>query len=768
MKSLPPPTSTMKEENYIIELFKLVVPYKWLILTMMLLSILLALVYLYFTPPVYKSYALVKVNRNLPVPATAENNGDFLSENLFKVNKSDTLQEVTTLQTYNLNSKVLNKINLHVQYFIEDAYRKVEIYDDVPIEITNLTMTIAEFKEPYIALIPQKNGFVLSSDKKGKSKLYAYGEGVKTEYFTSNIIKKREFNETIYLKINGDNRRIYEKYVKKNLSVTQIDLESDFLNVSFKDTIPQRADDYVNTLIGAYVEQSKHKKEITNNKILNFLDEQLEKTRVKLDFSEKKLRGYESKNESVDPAAKSTNLFNKLGDIDLRLSEIVLKEQLIDNLKKYVDNNRNFDAIAPTLLEFNDQSTIHLIDTLNQLYVEEDGLKLEFTDNYPRLIQLRKRIAGIKNKIALNIKNLGSVLKIKHKSLLKQKSKYESILTTLPKEEKKLIAFQRSYELNSKMYTYLLEKKSENELIKVTAVSDYEIVDKAYTPPIPLSPKKIMVFAMAAIIGLILGTLIALMRSMLIDKVQTKRDVELLTKLPIYGTIPLYKEKMLMNVLLEESYRKLAMNLQFSKKEDEGTIVLVTSPVHGEGKTTTIVNLSAILQDTRYKSIIIDLDMHHPSVHEYFGMQQQYSGVSTYLSERDNLGNVIFTTNHPNLNIIPSGPTPPNPMELILSPRFEELLTILKREYDYIFIDTGSFDIAEESFYLMQYSDINLVVLREDFSKKSSISDLENIVRAKQLKNVGLVLKTTLIKQKKKTSPIPQVISQEKPLKALL
>ncbi len=765
MKSLPSPSSTIKEENYIIELFKLVAPYKWLLLTMMLLSIFLAQVYLYFTPPVYKSYALVKVNRDLPVPAE---NGDFLSENLFSVNKTDTLQEITTLKTYNINSKVLNKVNLQVQYFIEDSYRKVEIYDDVPIEITNLTMTIDDFKEPYIALLPQKDGFVLSSDKKGKSKLYAYGEGVVTEYFTANVIKNRDFNQTIYLKINGDNRRIYEKYIKKNLSVTQVDLQSDFLNVSFKDTIPQRADNYVNTLISAYVEQSKHKKEITNNKILTFLDEQLEKTRVKLELSEKKLRGYESENEGVNPAVKSTNLFDKLGDIDIRLSEIVLKEQLIDNLKKYVDNNRNFDAIAPTLLEFNDQSTIHLIDALNQLYVEEDELKLEFTDSYPRLIQIRKRTDEIKKKIALNIKNLGSVLKIKHKNLLKQKSKYESILKTLPKEEKKLIDFQRSYELNSKMYTYLLEKKSENELIKVTAVSDYEIVDKAYTPPIPISPKSGMVFAMAAIIGLALGTLIALIRSTFIDKVQTKRDVELLTKLPIYGTIPLYKDKMLMNVLLEEAYRKLAMNLQFSKKEDEGNIVLVTSPIQGEGKTTTIVNLSAILRNTRYKSIIIDLDMHNPSVHEYFGMQQQYSGVSTYLSERDNLGNVIFTTNHPNLNIIPSGPTPPNPMELILSPRFEELLTILKREYDYIFIDTGSFDIAEESFYLMHYSDINLVVLREGFSKKSSISDLENIVRAKQLKNVGLVLKTVPIKEKKKTPPIPQVIAQEKPLKALL
>ena len=763
MKSLP--STSVKEENYIIELWRLVTPYKWLIVSMMLLSLVLAKVYLYSKPSIYESYAIIKANRDISADTV---NRDFLSENLFKANKPDVPEEISTLKTYQLNNKVLNKVDFKIQYFIEDKYKKVELYDDLPIKITNLTM-LDEFKEKYLVLYPKENGFVLFSKKKGESKLYSYGKDIETEYFRANVIKNREFTEPIYLMINGDNRDIYEGYIKNNLDVARVSEESNFLRVSFQDTVPKRATDYVNTLINEYVKQSLYKKETRNNKIIKFLDDQLEKTRVKLALSEEKLRGYQSENKSINPEVKSTNLSTKLGDLDLRLSEVVLKEQLIDNLKIYIKNNRNFDAIAPTLLEFNDQSTIRLIDALNALHVEEDTLATEYTDRYPKLIQIRKRATEIKEKIASNIKSLGAVLKIKHKNILKQKKKYESILTTLPTQEKKLISFQRSYALNSKMYTYLLEKKSENELIKVTAISDYEIVDQAYASPTPVGPNKKMVFIVAIILGLGLGAVIAFMRFILIDKVKTRRDVELLTKLPIYGNIPLYKNKGLMNVSLEEAYRKLAMNLQFSKKEDEGNIVLVTSAVHGEGKTTTIVNLSSIIQGTKYKSIIVDLDMHTPSVHAHFGMQQQYAGVSTYLSNRDNLGNVIFTTNYPNLNIIPSGPTPPNPMELILSPRLEELLSTLKREYDYIFIDTGSFDVAQESFYLMRHSDINLVVLREGFSKKSSIPELEKMVHDKQLKNVGLVLKTLPVKEKKKSSPpIPLVINKVKPNNLIL
>jgi len=730
----------------------------------MVIFILFAKFYLYFIPSVYESYAIIKVKNDTKIG----DKEDLIRENLFKTNGAGMVQEMSILQTYQVNYNALKNIDFQVQYFIKDGYRKVELYKNLPIVIDKLTNITTDFNEPYIILTPKESGFTLTSKKYGESEMYNYDEPIETVYFSATIHQNKIFEDSIYIKINGDRRSIYEDIIKNSLSVDRLDAESNLLVISFKDTIPERANSYVNALIESYINQSIQKKESTNNKILKFLDEQLEKTRAKLEVSEQELRGYQSKNQSINPEVKSKNLFEKLGDIDLRLSEIILKEQLIDNLQKYINNNRNFDAISPTLLEFNDQSTIRLIDALNELYVEEDELKIEFTDSYPRLILIRKRASDIKKKIALNIKNLGVVLNIKHKNLVKQKNKYESILTTLPKKEKKLISFQRSYEVNSKMYTYLLEKKSENELIQVASVSDYETVDKAYASSVPVSPKRSAVLALAAIIGLVLGILIALIRSFTIDKVKTKKDVELLTKLPIYGNIPLYKEKMLTNVTLEEAYRKLLMNLQFSKKDDEGNIVLITSPIQGEGKTTTIVSLSAILKNTQYKSIIIDLDMHNPTIHEHFGMQAQYSGISTYLSERDNLGNIIFTTNSPNLNIIPSGPTPPNPMELILSPRLEELFNTLKREYDYIFIDTGSFDIAMETFYLMQYSDTNLVVLREDFSRKSSITDLESIMRKKQIKNVGLVLKTAALKQKKKRVIVAQVISAKKSVKVLL
>lgn len=768
MKSLPFNASlhTPKEENYIIELFKIVSPYKWLILSMIVFSLILAKVYLYFIPPTYESYAILKVKSEDKAVGVQ----DLLRDTLLNTHSAGIDQEISILKTYQMNRKALEKVNFKIGYFIDEGYRNVEIYNNVPIKVEGLSKIDPNVIGEYITLMPKGEGFTLTLKEHPQSSLYLYNEEVKTPYFIATVIQNKSFDKPIYLKINGDNRHIYENTLKSKLSVGQVDLNSNLINISLQDTIPERANNYLNALIDAYIEESIKKKNNANDKILQFLDEQLKITKGELEISERELENYQSQNKSIDPSVKSTSFFEKLSDVDLDLSEITLKEKLIQNLTQFVLHNRNLDAIAPTLIEFNDQSTIKLIDSLNTLQAEEDELKLEFTDNYPRLIQIRQRMASIKNKVTLNVKNLASVLTAKRINLLQQKNKYEEILTSLPKKEKKLISFKRNYEVKSKMYTYLLEKKSEKELIKVASLADYEAVDSAYNSGIPIKPKSMVVWVIAGLIGLGLGIFFALIRFLTMDKIKTQKEIEHLTKLPIYANIPLYKENMLLNVSLEEAYRKLAMNLQFFKKEEEGNVVLISSVAQGEGKTTTLVNLSKIFQETRYRSIIIDLDMRNPSLHEHFGLEQQYSGISTYLSQRDNLGNVIFTTSSPNLHIITSGPTPPNPIELMLSPRLEELLMTLKRKYDYIFIDTGSFDVALETFYLMQYSDINLIVVRENFSKKSSITDLEKMIREKQLKNIGLVLKTvppTLKKLKPLIAPSTAVLENKKPFKAL-
>jgi len=745
-------------ENYIIELFKKVVPYKWSIILITLLAIVWAKYQLYFITSTYESYAVIKVKSDHNQFKT----NDLLRDSLNNNSHVGIKQEILSLKTFKSNKETLEKVNFTVQYFKKTDYKMIELYDKSPIALELNNEVSKSLLHTKIEVRLKGKGFTLKTQKSAESEIYPFDEEIESRYFTGTISKKGSFSSIIYIVLNGDSRQIYENIVKKRLKVSQIDKGANLIRIAFQDTIPERANNYVNTLVQAYIKQSLQTKDNTNKKVLSFLDLQLETIKKKLEKSENKLEEYKTIN-SVAPSVKSKDSFDKLSSIDLELSEITLKEKLAKNLIIFINNNRNLDPIAPTLLEFNDQATIRLIDTLEEMQQKEDVMTLDFTDEYPELKNLRKSMRRIKRKILLNVKSLKSTLITKRTNLEQQKKKYENILKNLPKKEKKLIHFKRDYEVNSKMYTYLLEKKSENELIKVASVPNYEIIDQAYTPTRPVKPKRLMFLIVSTIIGFIFAIFIALLRSFLITKGTTHKDIKLITKLPIYGTIPLYKNAMFSTIKLKEAYHQLATNLQFSKQEHHGSIVLISSNSQGEGKTTTVVNLAGVFQNLEYKTVVLDLNMRTPSLHDHFGIEQQYSGISTYLSQRDNIGNILFSTNYQNLDIIPAGPIPPNPSELILSNRLVQLFEILKKKYDYIIIDTADYTSALETLYLMQFSTMNLIVLREKMSKKESIPELEKIIQEKNLQNIGLVLKSIIKedKQNKNDLLMPHPISNE-------
>ncbi|HHD81932.1 MAG TPA: hypothetical protein ENK94_01935, partial [Campylobacterales bacterium] len=433
---------TLKDENYIIELFKIVLPYKWSILFITLLMLVLMKIFLYFVPFTYESFAILKVKVNNNQMKTE----DFLRDSINSASNVGIKQEMLTLQTYKINKEALEKVDFSIQYFKKQNYRFEELYQDSPITI-NLSNkeNLQTFKEK-IELIPVENGFILKSDALGASSIFPYESEIETPYFKGRVTKQSDFSTPLYLVLNGNSRYIYEKIIRKRLIVTQVDIDANLVKVAFQDSIPKRAKAYVNALVDVYITLNLKNKDNTNSKVITFLDRQLAAMKEKLEKSETELEKYKSLNR-VEPTVKSKDSFEKLSAIDLELSELALKEKLAKNLITFVRNNRSLDAIAPTLQEFNDQSTIRNIDKLGDLQQEEDELSIEFTAQYPKLISVRKQIKRVKNKILLNIKNLRSTLITKRKNLEKEKLKYETILKELPKQEKNLVGFQRDYEV---------------------------------------------------------------------------------------------------------------------------------------------------------------------------------------------------------------------------------------------------------------------------------------------------------------------------------
>jgi len=739
--------------------------YKWSILIITILTSLLSYTYTYFKTPVYQSYSIIKVKSNKTV-----NSDDIINSTISTTNSKDVLEEISLLKTFKINSKALDNVDFKTRYFIEKDYKKIEIYnEELPIEISETEILDGEILGRTLTIFPTQNSYSIKYDipyqAKIKQKVFQskpfffeemknlnYGESVNNTYFKFRLKKKYNFNKPIYVLLGGEKRDIFEQQIRHNLNIVQLEKDTSLIKISFEDTIPKRANHYVDSLTKSFIDYSIENKNTQNNQTLKFITEELENIKKELKQSELNLESHQVTKNIVEPSVQAGIYIKNLSDIDIEISENKLKKKLVMNLINFVRNNYNLDAIAPSISKLDDENTLRLITKLQDEQLIEEELIQEYTDEYPKLKSTRKQINNIRNKIIDNLQSLQTNIDYENENLTKRKNSYEKDMETLPSKERELVNIKRNYEVKSSMYEYLLKKQAENKIVQLATFSDYQIIDNAYNNNIPIKPKKTFTLVIGIILGLILGLILAFFRHTKNHYIHNKNELENLTSLPIYGTIPYYKQKKYaINVHKEvkspfsEAYRTLRTNLQFMSQEAKGTTILLTSTIPNEGKSTTAANLATILEMAKYKTVVINFDLRKPTLHKFFDTPND-KGVSNYLGGQYKLKDIIVTTEFANLDIIPSGSTPIDPSELILSKELPKLFIELKELYDYIIIDTAPIGIVNDTKLLMQYCDLNLIIVREDYAKKEFITTLEEMIDKHNFKNIGLLLNASKAK----------------------
>lgn len=747
------------------EIIKAISRYKISIFIITFMALLFASKNIYLKEPVYSSHTLIEVknsdgNKGMLPAAT-----DIIGSAFSNVGGEKVDKEIEILKTFLTNNIAIEKVNYYSRFFVQEGYKKVEEYNNIPIHFENLKIYDEAIENILIKINLNENGFTLKIENSildtikhflfntqliaFDSKVrYPFNSTVKNEYFSALIIKDTNVtqNKDIFVALNTNNRNIFENIVARNLEITQLNQFAPLIQVTYKDTVRKRANEYAHALAESFILQSIEKKSKKNNRIIDFINTQLKEIKQKLDTSEQELEEYRIKHKAINSTIQTQTYMEDLSKIEVQLNKNKLDKVILEELLTIIKTTNNIDTAAPLLERIDNKSSLALINELQSMQTKAQALKNKYSSRYPQVIALNKQIKYLKNRVIKNIKRISSSIAQKDSSLTKLKDKYEEKIKDIPTQERKLINLKRDTEVGSKTYNYLLEKKSENEMMKVAILSDYEIIEHAYSSKHPVSLKPLYVLIAALLLGLIFGIIQALIRNFQDDRIISKEDLTGITSIPLYGVLPRLNQK---EIKLEvykdpkspfaESYRSLRTNLQFSAKESGCTTILVSSTIMSEGKSTTSANLGAILQMADYKCIIINMDLRKPTLHTYFDIHNNL-GMSTYLSGKNMIKEIIHPSIHPNLDIIPSGPIPPNPSELILSPKLDILLAELKETYDYIIIDSAPLGLVTDTMHLMQFADITLIVVREGYSRKIFISDLNILIEKHDLKNIGLVL----------------------------
>ena len=318
---------------------------------------------------------------------------------------------------------------------------------------------------------------------------------------------------------------------------------------------------------------------------------------------------------------------------------------------------------------------------------------------------------------------------------------------------------RRFYTLQEEFYFSLIKSKAELEIAKAGTVDDFDILSPASLPGGPVHPQKLIIYGIGVVSGLIIGFLFVGVRYLLHNKISNQRELERLVSVPVVGSVPLYrKEKMpttrmvvhkMPKSVLSESFRSIRTNIDFLQNGADKKVIAVTSTISGEGKTFVVVNMGAILATTGKKILVVDLDMRKPKIHLAFGKEKEEKGMSTILIGRDDFADCLRETDAEGLYYLAAGPIPPNPSELLLGEGFDRFIKQASQNFDMVILDTPPVGLVTDGVIIMKKADLNLYVVRADYSRKIFLKTLQKLIRMNKFRNLSLILNSVKISRQK-------------------
>lgn len=723
---------TEEDEIDIKEVFRTIHRYRYMILLLVIAFTLASSYYAYFQTNVYKASATVEVG----LDQRSSGGGQDILAMAMDPGSMNADTEMDIIKSRFLSEKALEKVNFPHRYYTTRRFKEVELYkespfqvgmnkgygvsfDFTPVDEGNYHLTVKEAKD--------KHGKIWSYDK-----TLPYGKEIITEHFHLNIVKTKEPQDAQYRFVIVDPEKL-GSIVQEDVSVSQKSKYSSMLEISYEDNVPLRAQEFANALSEAYIQQNIEKKTQEATRKLTFIDKQLKLITENLKGSAIKLEEFKKTSNTVSLSVKAENIIRQMSEYETKLAEISIEEEMLLNLYTQVESGKNLENVAIGGLDKYGSALSDIVKQLQDAIIQKKILRENYTELHLEVSKLSKTIEQLKKVLVATIKSLKESSQERKRSLEKSITQQQDLLNTLPADERMYGQLQRKFVVNEKIYSYLLEKRSETEIIKASTVSKNRVIDKALTPEFPIKPKKGLIVLVGLIMGLILGIALAFLREFLDDRIKEEEDVTKVTNVPVLGLIPHIKgdnDKIQVFVspksALAESFRNLRTNLQFMAKHRHAHVIAITSTVGAEGKTTTCINLGGIMSMAGKKTVILNLDMRKPTLHQKFRLQNK-KGMSTLLSGHTALGEVIQHTEYEHLDIITSGPVPPNPSELIQSVLMEKILEKLREVYDVIILDTPPIGLVTDARTLMHFADTSIYVLRVDYSKKSFLRSVEKL-----------------------------------------
>lgn len=731
---------------------KLISNYYWFLLTLTIFGTS-AYLYLRYTQPLYEVSTFILVN----APNDAMNS--TLGGSTFTGGASqmasgtmtgiDPSNEIFKLQSEVLLGEVVDSLHLDISAVIFGRVRsKAEDLDDLPFTIT-IFKTSPENSLPVHKLFLTETSYSLQSNKKN-IKGY-YGQPLVIDGDTLIITLKsaalQDFNIAYGLGIEK------RSFAISNLS-SRITVQpaakggSGMLQISVKDELPARAKKIIDVLIDKYDHANLEFKNQSLKKEIDFLTERVSTVGSELLHQENMIRDFKVSNKVTDVSSSATQLLTNLTSLDAKRNDNEAKRQMAELVESNIKNFSGEEQVISNASTLGDPVLTSLVTRYNDKVLEKKRIRDRGTTFDPRLAGINKQLEDYRIGILNSVDNLKKEIQASDQFLVTQERNTTSRFQTMPEKEKDYIQVNRLLALKQSQYMFLLQKKEDKSIQLVSSqIGESRIIDSRTNNDI-LYPKRWLIYATALGLGLLLPALIVLVGMLLNKKIETRKDIENATLLPIAGEIELEPRTAKEIIVsagyqtdIAEQFRSLRTNLIYLKQETAGKVLMVTSAMPGEGKSFVSINLANTLALTGKKVILVELDLRKPQIAKTLGLNTR-PGMTDYLITTDMLPHDIIQTNreYENLSFVTCGPIPPNPGELILTKKLQPFFEYLRSNYDMVVVDTPPVGLVSDAIIIGNMVDLTLFILRHRYSYRSSVKLLNELSEQKKLPHLSIVI----------------------------
>lgn len=757
-------------------LFKYIIHWPWFV-GAVLICLVGAWIYLRMATPIYNISATVLIKDDKKGGAAGMITG---LENLGLdglVSSSQNIDnEVEVLRSKTIAKEVVEQLGLYVSYTDEDEFPSKNIYKTSPVIVSLTPQEAEKLSAPMVvemALYTQGgldvNVAVGDNEyKKHFEKLpavFPMNEGTLAFFQSpdSLSLKKDTIEDSLTQSVRhitatiNSPMRVARAYCE-NLSIEPTSKTTSVAVISLKNSSLQRGQDFINQLLEMYNRNTNNDKNEIAQKTAEFIDERINIISKELGSTEANLENFKRNAGITDLSSEAQIALTGNAEYEKKRVEIRTQISLIEDLRKYIRGNEY--EVLPSNVGLQDVALVATIERYNEMLVERKRLLRTSTENNPTIINLDTSIRAMKLNVQATLDGTLQGMLITKADLDREASRFSRRISDAPGQERQFVSIARQQEIKAGLYLMLLQKREENAIALAATANNAKIIDEAIADDIPVSPKRRMIYLIALVLGIGIPVGIIYLIGLTKFKLEGRADVEKLTTIPIVGDIPLTDEKNEkdgsiavfenQNNLMSETFRNIRTNLQFMLQNNK-KVILVTSTVSGEGKSFISANLAISLSLLGKKVVIVGLDIRKPGLNKVFRLSTKEKGITLYLAnpETDLMSLVQPSDINQNLYILPGGTVPPNPTELLARDGLDKAIEILKKNFDYVILDTAPVGMVTDTLLIGRVADLSVYVCRADYTHKVEYTLINELAEEKKLPNLCTVINGVDLKRRK-------------------